>query len=59
MWASWFQGLSIREEADSESSRQTTVLLGPIADQPALHGVLNKIRDLNLSLISVKKLEPK
>ncbi len=58
MWASWFEGLSIREEFDRENARYTTVLYGPILDQPALHGVLNKIRDLNLTLISIKKREP-
>ncbi len=57
MWAMWFEGLSIRKECNGESERHITILYGPIADQPALHGVLSKIRDLNLILISVKKLE--
>ena len=59
MWASWFEGLSIRTEFDGESGRPITVLYGPIPDQPALHGVLNRIRDLNLALISIEKYEPK
>jgi hypothetical protein len=59
MWAGWFEGLSIRQEFDKESERPITVLYGPIPDQPALHGALNKIRDLNLTLISIKKHEPK
>ncbi len=58
MWANWFEGLSIRKEFDGEGGRHVTVLYGPIPDQPALHGVLNKIRDLNLTLISVEKQEP-
>lgn len=59
MWANWFEGLSIRKEFNGESDRHITVLYGPIPDQPSLHGVLNKIRDLNLTLISIKKHEPK
>jgi hypothetical protein len=59
MWANWFEGLSIREEFDGANDRHITVLFGLIQDQPALHGVLNKIRDLNLTLISIKKHEPK
>lgn len=58
MWADWFEGLSIRKELNGESDRHITVLYGIIPDQPALHGVLNKIRDLNLTLISIKKHEP-
>ena len=59
MWANWFEGLAIREEYDRENDHHTTVLFGPIPDQPALHGLLNRIRDLNLTLISIKKREPK
>lgn len=59
MWAEWFQGLSIRKESVGERGHPVTVLYGPIPDQPALHSVLNKIRDLNLTLISVKKCEQK
>ena len=58
MWAEWFQDLSIRKESNDERGYPVTVLYGPIPDQPALHGVLNKIRDLNLTLISVRKCEP-
>jgi len=59
MWASWFEGLSIRTEHHGENDRPITVLYGPVLDQPALHAVLNKIRDLNLTLLSVRKYEPK
>lgn len=52
-WASWFDGLSITHEADG-----TTSLRGSIADQPALHGVLQKVRDLGLDLISVIRSPP-
>lgn len=47
-WSDWFEGLVIRREADGQ-----TVLTGPLSDQAALFGVLARIRDLNLVLISV------
>ena len=52
-WSEWFAGLSMTHEEDG-----TTVLTGPLADQPALHGLLIKIRDLGLVLISVNQVEP-
>ena len=58
MWADWFEGLSIRKVFNEDSEHPITVLSGHIPDQPALHGILNKIRDLNLTLISVRKCEP-
>ena len=47
-WAAWFDGLAIARGSDG-----TTVIEGPVADQAALHGVLQRIRDLGLPLISV------
>jgi len=47
-WADWFEGMEIRQEAEGN-----TVLEGRIVDQAALHGLLARIRDLNLPLISV------
>lgn len=49
-WAAWFDGLDVRTE-DSE-----TVISGLLSDQAALHGVLAKVRDLGLCLISVRRL---
>jgi hypothetical protein len=49
-WSDWFEGLDIQFGPDGES-----VMSGPLADQPALHGVLAKIRNLNLKLISVNR----
>ena len=48
-WADWFDGLSITPVEQGE-----TLLVGPIADQAALHGILAKIRDLGLTLLSVQ-----
>ena len=52
-WAAWFGGLQI-ERDDTQ-----TVISGSLADQPALHGLLTKIRDLGLCLISVRRLDPR
>lgn len=47
-WADWFEGLTITVEADGN-----TILTGYVTDQAALHGLLKKVRDLGLPLISV------
>jgi hypothetical protein len=49
-WAAWFDGLALAHQSDG-----TTVLHGPIVDQAALHGLLKKVRDLGLSLVSVTR----
>jgi hypothetical protein len=51
-WAAWFEGLQVNSDGTQ------TVISGLIADQPALHGLLAKIRDLGLCLISVRRQEP-
>jgi hypothetical protein len=51
-YAGWLDGLSIEHE------NGITILSGLIVDQPHLHGLLNKIRDLNLVLLSVEQLDP-
>lgn len=51
-WADWFGGLRV------SSDGYQTVISGELPDQPALHGVLAEIRDLGLSLISVRQLGP-
>ena len=48
-WAAWFDGFQVIGEAEE------TVISGLLADQPALHGLLTKIRDLGLCLISVRR----
>ena len=52
-WAQWFDGLTITLEENGN-----TLLSGPLADQAALHGILKKVRDLGLTLLSVNSVEP-
>ncbi len=53
-WAKWFDGLEIVHDAASGE----TLFCGEIKDQSALFGVLGKVRDLGLTLISVRRLSP-
>ena len=50
-WADWFGGLQVSADGTQ------TVISGPLPDQPALHGLLTKIRDLGLCLISVRRVD--
>ncbi len=50
-WAAWFDGLAITSERDG-----TTVLRGPVVDQAALHGLLQKLRDVGIPLISLMQV---
>ena len=50
-WAAWFDGLSLSRESDG-----TTILRGPIPDQAALHGLLQRVRDTGLPLVSVIRI---
>ena len=52
-WAEWFDGLTLTSVSDG-----TTVIHGPVVDQAALHGLLRKVRDIGLPLISVTHVEP-
>ena len=51
-WAAWLGGLQFKSDGAQ------TVMSGMLPDQPALHGLLAKIRDLGLCLISVRQLDP-
>jgi hypothetical protein len=53
-WSDWFEDLSITLEADGN-----TLLTGPIADQSALYGLLKRVHQLGLQLISINKVESK
>jgi hypothetical protein len=49
-WSEWFEGLEVSPQPSGE-----TILAGPVVDQAALHGLLQKVRDVGLPLISVKR----
>jgi hypothetical protein len=51
-WMDWFDGLTITLEEDGD-----TLLIGPVIDQAALHGLLKKVRDLGMPLLSVNSVE--
>lgn len=50
-WASWFDGMSVSNDSDG-----TTVIRGHVVDQSALHGLLHKVRDIGLPLVSVVRV---
>ena len=50
-WTDWFEGLLITEDSGD------TLLTGPVADQAALYGLLKKVRDLGMALLSVNQVE--
>ena len=52
-WTAWFAGLTVSEASDG-----TTIIAGRVADQAALHGLLQRVRDLGLELVSVNRTGP-
>ncbi len=52
-WTDWFEGLTITLEENGD-----TLLTGPVVDDAALHGLLKKVRDLGMPLLSVNRVEP-
>ena len=55
-WQQWFEGMTLKRQEGAEANQDSTLIRGWIVDQPALHGLLAKIRDLNLTLISVREI---
>ncbi len=55
-WSDWFSGLVLAEDCDA-AGRPCTTLTGAVPDQAALRGILNKLWDLNLALVSVTRLD--
>ena len=63
-WTAWFDGMTVTTgpdpdratETDTLASAAVTVLRGPVVDQSALHGLLNRLRDVGLPLISVARV---
>lgn len=53
-WTDWFEGLTITLEEEGD-----TLLTGPVVDQAALHGLLKKVRDLGMPLVSVNRVDPR
>jgi hypothetical protein len=52
-WMDWFDGLAITLEENGD-----TLITGPVIDQAALHGILKKVRDLGMPLLSVNTADP-
>jgi hypothetical protein len=52
-WAARFEGMTLTRDGDG-----TTVIQGPVVDQAALHGLLARVRDLGIPLLSVTRAEP-
>jgi hypothetical protein len=52
-WTDWFDGMAITLEDDGD-----TLLTGPVADQAALHGMIKKVRDLGMTLVSINSVLP-
>jgi hypothetical protein len=52
-WAAWFDGLALSHDSDG-----TTVIRGRVVDQAALHGLLQKVRDVGLPMVSVVRVAP-
>jgi hypothetical protein len=57
-WATWFDGMSLTTARDPVGSGVLTILRGHVVDQAALHGLLTRLRDIGLPLISITRADP-
>ncbi len=58
-WTEWFEGLKFQYGTNEDTGSPITILAGPVIDQSALHGILEKIRSLNIKLLSVNEVRTK
>jgi hypothetical protein len=58
IWTKWFEGMTLTHIENGESGGACTLITGEVIDQPALHGLLTKIGNLNLTLVSVRRIHP-
>ncbi len=58
VWSKWFEEMTLTYDENCERGAAYTLITGPVIDQPALHGLLTKIGNLNLTLISVRRIDP-
>ncbi len=58
VWSQWLEGMTLTHFENDEGRGACTLISGPVVDQPALHGLLVKIGSLNLTLISVRRIDP-
>jgi len=58
LWGQWFEGMTLSNVENGESGAACTLICGYVADQAELHGLLIKIRDLNLTLLSLRRVYP-
>jgi hypothetical protein len=54
VWAGWFEGMNLA----NLPAEGVVLIWGPVPDQSALHGLLARVRDLNLTLVSVRRIDP-
>jgi len=57
-WSTWFDDMTLTAGTDVTDARRITILRGRVVDQAALHGLLTRLRDIGLPLISVTRVEP-